>query len=456
VSSHDLLDRFRAHVMTAKLFEPPGPALVAVSGGADSMALLFLLHATSKSLGLELVVGHTDHGVHADSTRWAARVSAAADALRLPFRHRALALGPDAGETRARDARYAALRGMQQEAGATYLVTAHHADDQVETVLFRLLRGAGPAGLAGIPARGPVGLRRPLLPFTRAELRAWLAETHQDAGPVEDPANEDDRHDRVWIRRVGLPLLRDRFPDADAALRRTARQAALDRRAWEALLRGEPSLDLAEAGGGVEVERAPFSGYDPVLSTALLRALCRMSGCRVRSGRVGALLAFVNTASSGRVLDLGDGWTAETVFGRVRIAPPSPRGGVSRDAETSAWGGLADAGEARWGDWGITWRAEPAGRLARAAWSTWVRGDGGEVRGLRPGDVMRPLGGVGRRAVRRLLMEARVPRSERLQYPVVVCGDRIVWLPGVCRSDAAIPRPGEPAVRLDVRRIGGA
>lgn len=440
--------------MSAQLFAPPGRVVVAVSGGVDSMALLYLLHDTRESLGLTLAVGHADHGVHPHSGRWAELVAATADSLRVPFHQRRLDLGPDAGETRARAARYVALREMQEEAAAGYLATAHHADDQTETVAFRVLRGAGPAGLAGIPECGPAGLRRPLLPFTRAELRTWLADTHPAVHPVEDPANVDDRHDRVWIRRVGLPLLRDRFPEVDAALRRTASHADHGRRAWEAFLRDDPSLGLVESDGAVEVERAPFSGYDPMLSTALLRALCRMRGCQLRSGRVDPLLRFVNTAPSGRVLDLGDGWTAENVFGRVRIARPSSRGAPLTRVAMSGWGGQAGSGEARWGDWGITWCREPAGRLTRATWSTWVRGDGGAVRGPLPGDVMRPLGGAGRRAVRRLLMEARVSRSERTQYPVVVCDDRIVWIPGVCRGDEALPRPGESAVRLDVRRLG--
>jgi tRNA(Ile)-lysidine synthetase-like protein len=142
------------------------------------------------------------------------------------------------------------------------------------------------------------------------------------------------------------------------------------------------------------------------------------------------------------------------VFGRVRIARPS--GDRERDAGPApvVWGGTAERGEARWEDWGITWCREPAGALARAAWSTWVLADGGEVRAPRAGDRVRPLGGAGRRPVRRLLMEARVPRAERGRYPLVACGDRILWIPGVCRAHAALPRPGEPAVRVDVRRLG--
>jgi tRNA(Ile)-lysidine synthase len=448
----DLSVRLRGHLSSTRLFEPAGRVLVAVSGGADSLALLYLLNAIASDLGLELVVGHTDHGIHPDSARWAATAAAAAAALGRPFLQRRLALGAASGETRARAARYGALRDMQREAGAAYLATAHHADDQAETVLFRLLKGSGPAGLAGIPSRGPDGLRRPLLPFTPDDLRSWLAAAHPEVVPVEDPANADERHDRVWIRRVALPLLRSRFPDAGSALRNTAALAASQRRAWEALLRDEPAFGLVAAPESVEVERAPFSGYHNMLSAALLRSLCGIVGCRLRSGRVAALRRFAATAPSGRVLDLGDGWSAESVFGRLHIGRRSAA--VSSEATAPVgWGG-ADAGEARWGEWGITWCREPAGRVRRATWSTWILGGGGEVRALRPGDAVRPLGGAGRRPVRRLLMEARVPRSERGRYPVVAQGDQVLWVPGVCRGEVALPRPGEPAVRVDVRRLG--
>lgn len=450
----DLPARFREHVSAARLFEPPGRVLVAVSGGPDSLALLHLLHSAAADLGLGIVVGHTDHGIHPDSAEWAAGVAAAAARLGVPFLVRRLGLGPACGETRARSARYAALRDMQRDADAAYVATAHHADDQAETVLFRLLRGSGPAGLAGIPARGPRGLRRPLLAFTRDEVRAWLAAARPDVVPAADPANADARHDRVWIRQVAMPLLRGRFPDLDESLCSAARQATAQRRAWEWLIREEREFGLVATAGCVEVERAPFTGYHKVLSAALLRSLCGLAGCRLRGGRVAALRRFTVSAPSGRRLDLGDGWCAETVFGRLRIARPSATVAPVELLAPVAWGGHADRGEARWGEWGISWCREPAGHLTRAAWSTWILAEGGEVRAPRSGDLMRPLGAAGRRPVRRLLMEARVPRSERARYPLVAGGDRILWIPGVCRADVALPRPGEPAVRVDVRRLG--
>jgi tRNA(Ile)-lysidine synthetase-like protein len=155
-------------------------------------------------------------------------------------------------------------------------------------------------------------------------------------------------------------------------------------------------------------------------------------------------------------LDLGNGWSAETVFDRVRVLAPAGPGMVPRAAAAAVAWGQGDRGEATWEGWGITWRREPASRLERRAWTTWVVGSGGEVRGAASGDVMSPLGGIGRRAVRRLFIEARVPRMERGRHPIFVRDGCILWIPGVCRGSEAVPGPGEPAVRLDVRRIGRA
>jgi len=449
----DLAARFRAHLTNSGLFDPPGRVLVAVSGGADSLALLHLMNAVADVHRLEVQVGHVDHGIHAESAAWAARVAGIAAGLGLPCHVESLALGPGTTETDARAARYPALRRLQRAADAQYLATAHQASDQVETVLFRFLRGSGPAGLAGIPARGPRGLRRPLLPFTGDELRTWLAAA-ADVDPVEDPANTDQRSDRNWLRWALLPEIRRRFPDVERAVRAGARQAAADRAAWESLISCDASLRMSRQPGVVEVERGPFARYDNVLSEAILRAVCRTAGWRPRSRRMTALVTFAREAPSGRRLEVGEGWTAATVFGRLRISAPDATGRMAdRTPDAVVWG-MGPAGEATWGEWGIRWCHGVAEQVERRSWTTWVRADRGEVRGMRAGDTLYPLGGIGRRPVRRLLMEARVPRAERAQHPLIVQDTRILWVPGVCRGTEAVPRPGEPAVRLDVRRIG--
>lgn len=443
----DLADRLRTHAVDAGLFPVPGLALLAVSGGGDSAALLELFRAVGADLGLTLAVAHVDHGIAPESSRVAGAVERGARSRGLPVYVTRLTLGPGTSETRARHERYRALRRFQRDAGARYVLTAHHADDQVETVLFRVLRGSGPAGLAGIAERGPGGLVRPLLPFNRAELRAWLT-AHPAPFPVhDDPANADSRHDRSWLRACVLPLLRERMgPALDDNLLRLAAQARRERDAWREALAVLPDLAIRRTPSGIEVARVPLAAYDNALREAVLRALAREVGFTLGRRAAARLSAFLEGARSGRRLELREGWTAEVVFDRLRIE----RSRVGPEASSPAQWGNEPTGEVVWGRWRIAWRTEPAGTIGRAGWRTWVTLGGGSVRGALTGERMRPFGSAGHRPVRRLLMEARVPRGERMTYPVVVRNGEVLWIPGVCRADAAAPRPGEPALRLEV------
>ncbi len=452
--SEDLRARLARHVATQGLFAEGGTALLAVSGGPDSLALLYVLHDLAPTVGLTLAVGHVDHGIHRDSRMWADDVARVAARLSVPCHRRRLELGASASETVARRERYHALRAIQREIGARYLATAHHADDQIETVLLRFLRGSGPAGLAGIPTVGPSGLVRPLLPFSRAELGDWLRQRAPDVAPRVDPANVDPRHDRVWVRTAVLPLVRARSADTDRRLLEAARLAQVERTAWRRLLDVLPELEFRVTDGGAEVARGPLARYDKALSVALLRALARAVGCSLGLARAERLAAFVRAAASGRRVELGGGWTAEIVFDRLRIEGLVGAADPTHAPAAPLTCGVDDRGEASWGDWCITWRREPAGPSRRAAFTTWLTPGAFAIRRWHSGERMRPVGGLGRRPVRRLLMEARVPVRERRRHPVLDRDTAILWIPGVCRSDAALPNPGEPAVRVDARRIG--
>ena len=190
----------------AELDPPPSwrRLLVAVSGGGDSLALLHLLHETRAGHRLELVVAHADHGIHPDSGIVSRRVVEAASALGLPVVVGRLELGPGTSETRAREARHEWLRRTRAAEGADAVALAHHRDDQVETILMRVLAGSGPAGLAGMRPRQGESVR-PLLGCSRAELAAYLAARGVESW--DDPANADPAHDRSWLRTVVLPML---------------------------------------------------------------------------------------------------------------------------------------------------------------------------------------------------------------------------------------------------------
>src|SRR4051812_7461857 len=165
-------ERFREN-LAALGVEPGAHLLAAVSGGADSVVLLHLLRFVAEGMGMTVSAAHFDHAMRPDSgadAQWVAGLCAAWDVPLVVGR----ADGTLRSEGEARDARYAFLEAARAGAGADWIATAHHADDQAETVLFRVLRGTGVAGLAGIaPVDAARRLVRPLLPFRRAELRRY-------------------------------------------------------------------------------------------------------------------------------------------------------------------------------------------------------------------------------------------------------------------------------------------
>ena len=441
--SASLDDRLRRHLGAHRLFPEPGEAVLAVSGGADSLALLDLLAVLAPELGLSLVVAHADHGIAPGSGDVARGVAAlAAGRYGLEAVTAALALGPGASETRARTARYRFLRDVQGERGARYLVTAHHADDQVETVLLRVVRGSAPAGLAGIAARGPHGLVRPLLPFRRDELRAHVLARGLD--PFDDPANRDVRHLRSWLRAVLVPAIVERLgEEGHGALLQVARHARAEARAWDAALDALPGIDPRVGEGRFNVAREALSGYDKCLAARILRAVAVRAGLALTPRAASRLAAFARDAASGRWMPLGGTLVAEVAFARLVVsrpaAPPAPLALGAGD------------GACAFGRYRVSWRAEPApARLERAAWTTWLAPGAVEVRAAQEGDRLVPLGGAGRRKVSRLLMEARVPRGERAAYPVVAARGAVAWVPGVCRGAGAVPEPGTDALRVDV------
>lgn len=264
--------------------------LAAVSGGADSMALLrALCEAKRQSGGAGRVfAGHVNHGLRAaesdDDERW---LVDECRRLEIPLQVRrvdaqALAAAGDGLEAAAREARYRLLVEMAEAVGARYVVTAHMRDDQAETVLFRLLRGTGLRGLAGMrPARTlshSVVLVRPLLDCSRAELRAYLDALGQTWR--EDRLNQDLHHARNRIRTELLPYLREHFnPEVDAAIVRTAAlmdevQDLIETLAGDLLAHCERS----DAAGGITLAVAPMVGQPTLLVVEALRLAWRQAG----------------------------------------------------------------------------------------------------------------------------------------------------------------------------------
>jgi len=262
--------------LNPEALSPEGRHLLAFSGGPDSTCLLSMLHQSG--LGKTLRVVHVDHGLDPDSADRARSAVDLADALgsRCEVRRIEVPRGPGDGgvEAAARRRRYACLAGLMQT--GEYLLTAHHADDQAETVLLRLLRGTGPEGLAAMRALrsfAPGWLGRPLLEWTREEIDAVVARL--GIRPLTDPSNFDTSRDRNYLRRVILPRIGERWPGCRNALNRAAdrqrhaaravrSQAQLD---WQSIRRVRPT-------GEVVLDRRGWSALEDQAALEVLRHWC--------------------------------------------------------------------------------------------------------------------------------------------------------------------------------------
>jgi tRNA(Ile)-lysidine synthase len=434
-----LLERFRDHI--GGLHLPPGRALLAVSGGPDSVALLDLMVRSRDVHGLDLIVAHLDHGIHPASADVAVQVEELAASYEVPFEGGSIRLGPAASETLARARRYAWLEATRARVGAGLICTAHHLDDQIETVLMRVIAGSGPAGLSGIaPIQGRIV--RPLLPFRRAELTEYLREAGRDSWL--DPANTDPRHLRSWIRTELLPSLHARVPRVSSNLERLAVHAARDRHAWDAVLDALPDLDLRGDEGCISVAATTLADYDSALKQAIILAVARRIGCRLGPTRAGRVLRLVEHGVSGARVPLGNRWTAELAFGRLRLYADS------LEPELRPWSLQGQTGTGSWGRWHFRWEhARAPERQERSSLRAWFTLDPLTVRAWSPGERLKPIGGTGRRLVVRCFQEVRVPRSRRGSWPVLAQDQDVMWIPGVCRSDAQLPVQGAEALRVD-------
>ncbi len=259
----------------------PGRFVVAFSGGLDSTVLLTAL---VRLAGRERVgATHVDHGLHPSSGAWASHCAAYCATLGVAIRMRRVPVARASGrglEAAAREARYRALEALLEP--GEMAVTAHHADDQLETVLLRLLRGAGVRGMRGIAAFGPFGrgaLGRPLLGLRRAAIEAQAREWRLEW--LEDPANADLHHDRNFLRHAVVPLLARRWPQASSSAGRLAAQMA----DAEELLGDAAAADAAALEDARRVPRAALAALSPARRRNLLRHLLRAAGFAPPSAR---------------------------------------------------------------------------------------------------------------------------------------------------------------------------
>jgi len=319
--SAGLAARFRAHLRGSGRLDGATSAVVAVSGGLDSMTLLHLLRFGGGTPPLPLHAAHVDHRMRAESGADAAWLAGVCEEWGVPYHGRA-APAPVRTEAEGRELRYAFFADVARELGrGTVVMTAHTADDQAETVLFRIARGSGPRGLAGIlPERSP-SIVRPLLPFRRRELEAYAAA--HGVSHRRDPSNRDPRWTRNRLRHEILPSLEAAVPGAAGALVSLAETSRAESAALELLLdeRIEALAAPPGSGSGFSFGRETLAALpDPVLIALLRRAAARLGG---RPGRAASadLLRFVRESRSGRSVTLAGGVAVSHSRGSVRFLP---------------------------------------------------------------------------------------------------------------------------------------
>jgi tRNA(Ile)-lysidine synthase len=434
VGPRDQVERtIRRHAMLAG----GETVLVAVSGGADSVALLHFLVELAPAWRLRLHVLHVDHQLRPDSPADADFVRALGARLGVPADVVTVTVDARGSlEAAARESRYAALEAGAARIDAHRIALGHTADDQAETVLMRLLEGAGVRGLAGIPpVRGRI--IRPLIEVHRAALEAEL---RRAAIPwVEDPTNRDPKFLRNRIRHELLPLLADSYnPGIAASLTRVSTLArdtvaALDRAAAVELER----LAVFDAGA-VTLPLGPLRALPRQIAAEVLRQAAARLGSRapLRAWSHHGLRRALAVPPPRRPFRLG-GVAIEVSGALARLARAPLAALVARPLDVPGYTELPEIGralEARIG--GAEAYAVPRDPNRVAFDADELGGGPLTVRARRRGDRFVPFGGAERR-LKTLLIDAKVPRWDRARVPVIEAGGVIIWVVGLRRSAAA-------------------
>jgi tRNA(Ile)-lysidine synthase len=456
-----VLRTIEAHAMLAR----GRRALVALSGGSDSVALLHVLRELESEGQLALAgVAHFNHTLRAAADQDEAFCRNLAAKLGLPFEAgrgdvRALARAERRSlEDAARRARYAFLETAAERLKADVVAVGHTRDDQAETFLLRLLRGAGPRGLAGIrPISGRV--IRPLIAISRNELRAYIAERRLEFR--EDESNADVTIARNRVRHELLPALREFSPNAVDVL---AREADVARQDEDFLSRAAidllPGIVLINTHG-ITVEAEPLAALHPALASRVVREALERAAPGEFFGRdhIAAVLGLAQDGASGAVNV--PGLDVRRSGSRLFLGQPAER---ARPFENSFRVSLSIPGEVSLTGWTVS--ASPAssspGTLEFSRREVAVPASGLKlplaVRSRRPGDRFRPLGMRGRgRKLQDFLVDRKIPRNERDTLPLVVdSDDRIVWVVGQSvAEDFRVTGASQGVILLKARRLGG-
>jgi len=411
---------------------------IAYSGGLDSQVLLHLcseLRTGHPEFGFTAV--HVHHGLQAAADEWAKFCETSCRTLGMPFRLLrvdAIAKPGESPEEAARNARYDALRDLLSEGEA--VLTAQHRDDQAETLLLQLLRGAGIAGLAAMPERAPLGpgfLLRPLLAFSRGELREYAQA--RGLNWVEDPSNRDLNYDRNFVRHEIIPLLEKRWPAARDALARTARHCAEAKDLLSSLAEDLLKSVIDPERNTLLLDRLKACSEPD--RRLILREWLRSRGFRMPPARTidRALTEALNAAPDRNpAIRWSEGEIRRyrgELFLMPAVPPFHPNGIVPWDGVATLHlpdgnGELSATPEKRMGISSAAWRS---GNIA--------------VRYREGGESLRLSGREGSRELKKLFQEAGIPPWIRERTPLIHIGDELAAVAGWWVSDAYAGNPND-------------
>ncbi|MBV9301757.1 MAG: tRNA lysidine(34) synthetase TilS [Acidobacteriaceae bacterium] len=472
-----LLDRVAEIITRYNMLARGDRVGVAVSGGADSVVLLHLLHRLSEKLGIELLVLHLNHGFRgAESEADAEWVKSLAETLGLPCRiDCSKAVSSGNLEQAWREARRNFYRRSMNEHSLQRVALGHTRSDQAETVLLRLLRGSGTAGLAGMRMVTQEGLIRPLLTTSREEVRRWAE--GEGIGWREDSSNANLQFSRNRLRHEIVPILaRDFNSNIEEILARTAELAQAEEDYWAREI--EPAFEriATRTRAGLILDVSALAGFDSAVRRRILRRAMNeargdLRGIEMR--HVDAILELCRS-TAGHDRTILPRLDALRSFDKLRLAIPNagnPERGYRIDLEIGRVAELPfEAGSIslNWAERESSFCASFKGEQNFGVETIDLNADTltGQgtprsiyVRNWAPGDALQRSGHAGLEKVKSLFQEHRVLLWERRHWPVVISGEEIVWVRqfgsaakfgssmGSDRVIRLIYRPGTPEKR---------
>jgi tRNA(Ile)-lysidine synthase len=433
---------------------PGSKVLVAVSGGVDSMVLLSQLDALAEEFAIELGVAHVDHQIRVASAGDADFVRATCAVLGLPFFLHTVdvpelaATSGESLELAGRNVRRAFFRRLQLEQGYDLVALAHHQQDQVETLLLRLIRGTGVAGLAAMRQRDG-SWWRPLLPCSRSQIEAYAVRHALDWR--EDETNSDPGYLRNLVRLELVPRMTSVNPQFAARTEGLIGQLQVDEDYWAVQVEAAFALLLIDDCDGLRLDRRRLLEQHP----ALRLRLYRYGLARIRFGLQGIeaihlreIEALLLGERSQAQLDLPAAWVARR-YEQLWLRPRPPQEVPLRMEP------LVPPGRIEWfdGAWlSAQVNAKKLGETPCVAEFDWdsLKGEL-VVRNWRPGDHFMPQGMGGHKRLKRLFGDDKIELEQRHRVALVTCGDEIIWVAGMRRSTVAPVAPeSQRILRLEL------